>query len=186
MSKDDIMLDAEDRMEKALVSLERDFTKLRTGRASSALVEEIKVDYFGTPTPIKGVASISIPDSRTISIQPWDKGSFALIEKAIQTSDLGLTPTNDGKIIRIIIPSLTEERRKELSKLAKKYAEDAKVAVRNIRRDINDAMKKLEKNKEITEDDSKKALDDIQKMTDKFVAKCDERYQAKDKEIMDI
>ncbi len=186
MSKDEIMFDAEERMEKALVALERDFTKLRTGRASTTLVDDIKVDYYGTPTPIKGVASVSIPDSRTIAIQPWDKGSFALIEKAIQKSDLGLNPMNDGKIIRIVIPALTEDRRKELSKLAKKYAEDAKVAVRNIRRDVNDSMKKLEKDKLITEDESKKALDEIQKMTDKFVAKSDEKYQAKEKEIMDI
>ncbi len=186
MSKDEIMFDAEERMEKALVALERDFTKLRTGRASTTLVDDIKVDYYGTPTPIKGVASVSIPDSRTIAIQPWDKGSFALIEKAIQKSDLGLNPMNDGKIIRIVIPALTEDRRKELSKLAKKYSEDSKVAIRNIRRDVNDAMKKLEKDKLITEDESKKALEEVQKMTDKFVAKSDEKYQVKEKEIMDI
>ncbi len=186
MSKDEIMFDAEDRMEKALGALDREFTKLRTGRASTTLVDELKVDYYGTPTAIKGLASVSIPDSRTIAIQPWDKGSFALIEKAIQKSDLGLNPMNDGKIIRIAIPALTEERRKELSKLAKKYGEDAKVAIRNIRRDVNDGMKKLEKDKLVTEDESKKALDEIQKLTDKFVAKCDEKYQAKEKEIMDI
>ncbi len=186
MSVDEVMFDAEERMEKALGALDRDFGKLRTGRASTALVDEIKIDYYGTPTPIKGLASVSIPDSRTVAIQPWDKGSFALIEKAIQTSDLGLNPMNDGKIIRIVIPALTEERRKELSKLAKKYGEDAKVAIRNIRRDVNDSMKKLEKDKTITEDDMKKSLDDVQKMTDKFVAKCDEKYQAKEKEIMDI
>ncbi len=184
--KEEIMFDAEDRMEKALTSLDRDFTKLRTGRASTSLVDEIKVDYYGTPTPIKGLATVSIPDSRTISIQPWDKGAFSLIEKAIQISDLGLNPMNDGKLIRISIPPLTEERRKDLSKLAKKYAEDAKVAIRNIRRDVNDGMKKLEKDKSITEDESKKALEDIQKLTDKFVAKCDEKYVVKDKEIMDI
>ncbi len=186
MSKDEVMFDAEERMEKALIALDRDFTKLRTGRASTSLVDEIKVDYYGTPTPIKGLASVSIPDSRTIAIQAWDKGSFPLIEKAIQKSDLGLNPMNDGKIIRIVIPALTEERRKELSKLAKKYGEDAKVAIRNIRRDVNDAMKKLEKDKVINEDESKKALDEIQKLTDKYVAKCDEKYQAKEKEIMDI
>ncbi len=186
MSVDEIMFDAEDRMEKALVALDRDFGKLRTGRASTALVDEIKIDYYGTPTPIKGVASVSIPDSRTVAIQPWDKGSFALIEKAIQTSDLGLNPMNDGKIIRIVIPALTEERRKELSKLAKKYGEDAKVAIRNIRRDVNDSMKKLEKDKVISEDDMKKSLDDVQKVTDKYVAKCDEKFVAKEKEIMEL
>lgn len=186
MSKDELMFDAEERMEKALIALDRDFTKLRTGRASPSLVDEIKVDYYGTPTPIKGVATVSIPDSKTIAIQPWDRGAFALIEKAIQKSDLGLNPMNDGKLIRIVIPALTEERRKELSKLAKKYGEDAKVALRNIRRDVNDAMKKLEKEKLISEDEVKKALDEIQKVTDKYVAKCDVKYQAKDKEIMDI
>lgn len=186
MSKDEIMFDAEERMEKALVSLDREFTKLRTGRASPSLVDEIKVDYYGTPTAIKGLATISIPDSRTISIQPWDKGSFAPIEKAIQKSELGLNPMNDGKLIRIVIPALTEERRKELSKLAKKYGEDAKIAIRNIRRDANDTMKKLEKEKSMNEDECKKAQDEVQKMTDKFVAKCDEKYHAKEKEIMDI
>ncbi len=186
MSKDELIFDAEERMEKALIALDKDFTKLRTGRASTSLVDDIKVDYYGTMTPIKGLASVSVPDSKTVAIQPWDKGAYALIEKAIQKSDLGLNPMNDGKIIRIVIPALTEERRKELSKLAKKYGEEAKVAVRNIRRDVNDAMKKLEKNKEITEDDSKKALEEIQKITDKYVAKCDEKYAEKDKEIMEI
>jgi ribosome recycling factor len=186
MDRDEILLDTEDRMEKALTSLERDFAKLRTGRASTALVEGMKVDYYGTPTLINQMASVAVPDSRTLTIQPWDKGAFALVEKAILKSDLGLTPVNDGKIIRISIPALTEERRKELVKVSRKYTEEAKVAVRNVRRDANESLKKLEKAKNITEDELKKASDDVQKLTDKFVAKCDERCQAKEKEIMEI
>ncbi|MCL1985265.1 MAG: ribosome recycling factor [Betaproteobacteria bacterium] len=186
MDKDDILFDTEDRMEKALASLERDFAKLRTGRASTALVDGIKVDYYGTSTLINQMASVAVPDSRTVTIQPWDRGAFALVEKAILKSDLGLTPANDGKIIRISIPALTEERRKELVKISRKYTEEAKVAMRNVRRDANDNLKKLEKGKNITEDELKKAGDDVQKLTDKFVTKCDERCQAKEKEIMEL
>ena len=186
MDKDTIMLDAEERMEKALVALDRDFGKLRTGRATTALVDSIKVDYYGTPTPVSQMSSVSVPDSRTLAIQPWDKGGMALIEKAILKSDLGLTPVNDGKVIRISIPPLTEERRKDLSKVAKKYSEDGKVALRNIRRDANEGLKKLEKDKVLTEDDLKKATEEVQKLTDKFVALVDKKLQAKEKEIMDI
>jgi len=190
MDKDEVLLDAEDRMEKALAALERDFARLRTGRAGTALVDGIKVDYYGTPTPISQMASVAVPDSRTVTIQPWDKGAFALVEKAILKSDLGLTPVNDGRIIRISIPALTEERRKELVKVSRKYAEEAKVAVRNVRRDANEGLKKLEKakdkDKKITEDELKKAGEDVQKLTDKFVGRCDERCQAKEKEIMEI
>ncbi len=186
MDRDELLLDAEDRMEKALVALERDYGKLRTGRATTGLVEDIKVDYYGTPTPIKQLASVAVPDSRTVTIQPWDRGAFSLVEKAILKSDLGLTPMNDGKLIRIAIPPLTEERRKELSKVAKKYTEDAKVAIRNIRRDVNDALKKLEKDKVLSEDELKKAMDDIQKLTDSYVAKSDAKASAKEKEIMEI
>lgn len=186
MDKDTIMLDAEERMEKALVALDRDFGKLRTGRATTALVDSIKVDYYGTPTPVSQMSSVSVPDSRTLAIQPWDKGGMALIEKAILKSDLGLTPVNDGKVIRISIPPLTEERRKDLSKVAKKYSEDGKVALRNIRRDANEGLKKLEKDKVLTEDDLKKATEEVQKLTDKFVVLVDKKLQAKEKEIMDI
>ncbi len=186
MDKDSIFLETEDRMDKAVVALERDFGKLRTGRASTSLVDNIKVDYYGTPTPISQLASVAVPDSRTVTIQPWDRGAFAGVEKAILKSDLGLTPVNDGKVIRISIPPLTEERRKELSKIARKYGEEAKVAVRNIRRDANDQLKKLEKDKVLSEDELKKAMDDIQKMTDKFVALVDSKCQTKEKEIMDI
>ena len=132
------------------------------------------------------MASVAVPDSRTLTIQPWDKGGIAVVEKAILKSDLGLTPVNDGKIIRIVIPPLTEERRKELVKVARKYSEEAKVAVRNVRRDANDGLKKLEKDKEITEDELKKAVDDVQKLTDRFVGEVDKKCAGKEKEIMDI
>ena len=186
MDKDTLFLDIEERMEKALSALEKDFTKLRTGRASTGLVENIRVDYYGTPTPIQQLASVAVPDSRTVTIQPWDKNAFALVEKSILKSDLGLTPMNDGKVIRISIPPLTEERRKDLSKLAKKYTEDAKVAIRNIRRDANEQLKKMEKDKTLTEDDLKKSMDEIQKLTDSFVAKADTKAATKEKEIMEI
>lgn len=185
---DAVKKDAEDRMEKALAALERDFGKLRTGRASTSLVDGLKVDYYGTPTPVGQLASVATPDSRTITIQPWDRGSFALVEKAILKSDLGLTPVNDGKIIRIGIPPLTEDRRKELVKVARKYSEETKVAIRNIRRDANDALKKLEKDKEkgLSEDEIKKAQDLVQKLTDGYVAKVDQKCQGKEKEIMEL
>lgn len=186
MDQDSILFDAEERMEKALATLEREFGRLRTGRASTSLVESLRVDYYGTPTPISQLASIAIPDSRTITIQPWDRGAFSGVEKAILKSDLGLNPVNDGKIIRIIIPPLTEERRKELVKIARKYGEDGKVAVRNVRRDANEQFKKLEKDKVLSEDALKKATEDVQKLTDKFVAKVDEKCQGKEKEIMDL
>lgn len=183
---DSIKITADDKMVKAIASLERDFAKLRTGRATTALVDDVKVDYYGAVSPINQIASVAIPDSRTITIQPWDKGAFALIEKAILASDLGLTPINDGKLIRINIPLLTEERRKELVKVSRKYAEDAKVAVRNIRREANDAFKKLEKNKDISEDDCKRGQDELQKLTDDTVAQIDKVTQDKEKEIMDF
>ena len=186
MDIDSILLDAEDRMEKALAALDREFAKLRTGRATTALVDGIKADYYGTPTPISQMASVAVPDSRTLTIQPWDKGGIALIEKAILKSDLGLTPVNDGKVVRIVMPPLTEERRKDLSKVARKYSEDAKVAVRNVRRDANDSLKKLEKDTVITEDDQKRATEDVQKLTDKYVADVDKKCAAKEKEIMEI
>ena len=186
MDIDGILLDTEDRMEKALASLEREFAKLRTGRATTALVDGIKADYYGTPTPISQMASVAVPDSRTITIQPWDKGGISVVEKAILKSDLGLTPVNDGRLIRISIPPLTEERRKELVKVSRKYGEDAKVAIRNVRRDANDSLKKLEKDKTITEDEQKKAEADVQKLTDRFVSETDKKCAAKEKEIMDI
>ena len=178
--------DCTNRMQKSIDSLEKDFAKLRTGRASTALVDSIRVEYYGTPTPLNQVASVSIPDSRTISISPWDRNAFSNIEKAIMKSDLGLTPINDGRAIRINIPPLTEERRKDLVKMAKKYTEEAKVAIRNVRRDVNEALKKMQAAKEISEDDLHKAQDDVQKATDSFVKKADSVLAEKEKEIMEI
>lgn len=178
--------DCTNRMQKSIDSLEKDFSKLRTGRASTALVDSIRVEYYGTPTPLNQVASVSIPDSRTISIAPWDRNAFNSIEKAIMKSDLGLTPINDGRAIRINIPVLTEERRKDLVKMAKKYTEDTKVAIRNVRRDANDALKKMHTAKEISEDDLHKAQDEVQKTTDLFVKKADAVLAEKEKEIMEI
>jgi ribosome recycling factor len=183
---DTVLKDAKSRMDKAVASLEKEFSHLRTGRASVSLLDGLKVDYYGTLTPIDQIASLSTPDSRTITIQPWDRAAFGLVEKAIQKSDLGLTPVNDGKIIRIGIPPLTEDRRKELVKVGKKYTEEAKVAVRNIRRDANDALKKLQKDKAISEDDLRKGEADIQKTTDSYVTKLDQALARKEKEIMEI
>ena len=183
---DEILLDAEERMEKALVALDREFGRLRTGRAHASLVDHIVVDYYGAPTPIGQLASVAVPESRTLTIQPWDKGAFPLVEKAIINSDLGLNPMNDGKLIRISIPMLTEERRRELVKLAKKSVEDAKIAIRNVRRDANEQMKKLEKAKDISEDDCHRGQDDVQKLTDTFVAKADSKGSEKEAEIMEI
>ena len=183
---DTILLDAEERMDKALNALQRDFGKLRTGRASSTLVDDIKADYYGTPTPISQMASVAVPDSRTLTIQPWDKGGLAVIEKAILKSDLGLTPVNDGKIIRISMPPLTEERRKELAKQVKKYAEEAKVAVRNIRRDGIEKFKKQQKASEITEDDYKIMEKEFQKKVEDYIKKVDDLAAKKEKELFEL
>lgn len=175
-----------DRMIGAVDALRKDFSSIRTGRASLALLDGISVDYYGTFTPIQQLASLSIPESRQIAIQPWEHRIIPEMEKAILKSDLGLTPMNDGKTIRINIPILTEERRKHLVKVAKKRAEEGKVAVRNIRRDSNEELKKLEKEKHLSEDDAKKEHDDIQKITDSFIKKIDEVLQHKEKEIMEV
>jgi ribosome recycling factor len=181
-----VFKDSKQRMDKAIKSLKKDFSKLRTGRASSTLVEDIHVDYYNTPTPLNQLASISIPDSRTIAIQPWDRNCIGDVEKAIMKSDLGLNPINDGKIIRINIPPLTEERRKELAKVAKKYNEDTKIAIRNIRREANDQLKKMKNSKDISEDDMHKGQEKIQKLTDDFVSQADELLQEKENEIMEL
>lgn len=176
---------AEERMEKAIGTLKREFASLRAGKASPALLDRIQVDYYGSPTPVNQLANISTPDSRTIMIQPWDKSSLSEIERAIMKSDLGMTPSNDGSQIRLTVPMLTEERRVELVKIAKKLAEEAKVAIRNIRRDANDSIKKLEKT-EISEDESKRYQDDIQKVTDKYIAESEKVLAAKEKEILEV
>ncbi|RJQ41542.1 MAG: ribosome recycling factor [Nitrospiraceae bacterium] len=186
MMEKELKRKAVERMDHSIEALKKEFASVRTGRASLALLDGIKVDYYGTPTPLQQVASLSVPESRQIAIQPWDPKTISEIEKAIMKSDLGLTPTNDGKVIRINMPSLTEERRKQLVKVVKKNAEDAKVAVRNIRRDVNDEIKKLEKEKHLSEDDTKKSLDEIQKFTDSYVKKIDEILVHKEKEIMEV
>ncbi|GAA0134182.1 ribosome recycling factor [Paenibacillus sp. YSY-4.3] len=176
---------AEERMDKAIQALKRDLATLRAGRANPSLLDRIQVDYYGTPTPVNQLANVNTPDSRTLMIQPWDKSSLAEIERAIQKSDLGLTPANDGSMIRLSIPPLTEERRVDLVKMTKKFGEEAKVAIRNIRRDANDDIKKLEKT-EISEDESRRHQEDIQKSTDKFIAEVDKVLAAKEKEIMEV
>ncbi|HWR03601.1 MAG TPA: ribosome recycling factor [Humidesulfovibrio sp.] len=178
--------DGKKRMAGALSSLTKEFSRLRTGRASVTLIEPIMADYYGNPTPVGQIASVSVPDARTITIQPWDKAAFGAVEKAILKSDLGLNPVNDGKMIRISLPPLTEERRKDLVKLAKKFTEEAKVAVRNVRRDLNEATKKLQKDKDITEDEQRKLEAEVQKLTDETIKKCDEAFSAKEKEILEL
>lgn len=173
-------------MQASIEALKKKFASVRTGRASLSLLDGLTIDYYGTPTPLQQVASLSLPDSRQIVIQPWEQKIIPEIEKAIMKSDLGITPMNDGKLIRINIPALTEERRKQLVKVVKKEAEEAKVAVRNIRRDINEDLKKLEKEKHISEDDIKKEHDEVQKLTDSFVKKVDELLEHKEKEIMEV
>jgi ribosome recycling factor len=182
----DIYADAEDRMNKALDSLERDFKKLRTGRASVSLVDGIKVGYYGTPTPLNQLATLTIPDPRTIMIQPWDVSIIGEVEKAILKSELGLTPMNDGKLIRINIPPLTAERRRELVKVVKKMAEETKVAMRNVRRDANEMVKDLKKDKEISEDEQFRAQEETQKVTDEFIKRIDTLFTLKEKEILEI
>jgi ribosome recycling factor len=173
---------AEERMKKSLGALGDDFNLLRTGRASAALFDKVRVEYYGTPTPLNQLANISIPEARLIVIQPFDRNSIVDIEKAILSSELGLNPGNDGKVIRISIPPLNEERRKELVKQAKSLAENARVSVRNIRRDTNDQIK----NGDFTEDEQKKGIEEIQKLTDKYVEKIGEAFKQKEKEIMEV
>ncbi|MBB3867862.1 ribosome recycling factor [Parageobacillus toebii NBRC 107807] len=177
---------AKEKMDKAVQAFTRELATIRAGRANPSLLEKVTVDYYGMPTPIIQLASISVPEARLLVIQPYDKSVIKDIEKAILSSDLGLTPSNDGSVIRITIPPLTEERRRELVKLVKKYSEDAKVAVRNIRRDANDELKKLEKNGEITEDELRGYTDDVQKLTDDHIAKIDTITKEKEKEVMEV
>ena len=177
---------ATERMEGAIDALKKEFGSVRTGRASLSLLDGIMVDYYGTLTPLQQLASLSVPESRQIAIQPWEQRIIPEIEKAIMKSDLGLTPSNDGKFIRIGIPTLTEERRKQLVKVVRKRAEEGKVAIRNIRRDTNEELKKLEKEKHLSEDDAKKSHDEIQKLTDSYIAKVDEVLRHKENEIMEV
>lgn len=175
----------EERMEKSIASLKDSFNAIRTGRASAALFDKVRVDYYGSKSPLNQVATISIPEARSVIIQPFDKTLIGEIEKAIQTADLGVNPSNDGKVIRIAIPPLTAERRKELVKQAKSIAETSRTAIRNIRRDGNDELKKLQKSGELTEDSLKQEEDKLQKLTDKYIAEINKIYDSKEKEILE-
>ncbi len=182
----EVLNTAKEKMEKTLKVLGSDFAAIRAGRANPAVLDRIMVDYYGTPTPINQMAAISVQDARVLVIQPWDKSSLKSIEKAIQASDLGINPTNDGSVIRLAFPQLTEERRKELCKEIKKMGEESKVAVRAIRRDANDKVKAMKKDGELTEDDVKQFDKDIQKLTDKYVESVDSAVSVKEKEILSI
>ncbi len=181
-----IMQDGKTRMEDVIAATKKTFSGIRTGRANPGLLDRIVVSYYGTPTPLNQMASVSVPEPRLLVITPWDKSSIKDIEKAILMSDLGLMPTNDGSVIRIAIPTLTEERRKDLVRLVRQDAEDHRVAVRNIRRELNEAVKKLEKNGDISEDESRRVQENIQKQTDRFIKEIDELLEAKEKEIMEV
>ena len=176
----------EERIAKSISLLKEDLNTVRAGRANPALLDKVMVDYYGCPTPLKNLSNVSVPDPRTLMITPFDAKSIGDIEKGINIADIGITPTNDGKVIRLVVPQLTEERRKELTKTTKKMGEDAKVAIRNLRRDVNDHLKKAQKEGELTEDDLKKELDKVQKTTDKAVKDIDDIIAAKDKEILEV
>ena len=183
---DDTLRDAEHRMQSAVSALDRDLDTVRTGRARPALVETLKVEYYGTPTPLNQLATINAPEPRLITIQPWDKTQLGTIEKAIQKSDIGLNPTNDGNIIRLVVPPLTEDRRKELVKVVHKKAEDGRVAVRNVRRDSLEVLRKLQHDKEVSDDDERRAQERLQKLTDKFVAEIDRHGYTKEQELLEV
>ncbi|WP_413167235.1 ribosome recycling factor [Capilliphycus salinus ALCB114379] len=180
------LAEVESSMKKAVESTQRSFNTIRTGRANTSLLDRVMVEYYGSPTPLKSLATINTPDASTITIQPFDPKTVDLIEKAISLSDVGLTPNNDGSIIRLNIPPLTSERRQEFVKLASKYAEEGKVSVRNVRRDAVDSVRKQEKNKDISEDEARDLQDQIQKLTDKYTAKIDDLLEAKEKDIQTV
>lgn len=182
----DVIKKSEDKMKAVIEAENREFAGIRTGRANPSILDRVTVDYYDTPTPLAQVATISVPEPKMIIVTPWDKSLLQKIEKAISKSDVGLVPANDGTVIRLAIPHLTEERRKELVKLAKKIAEEMRVAVRNIRRDVNEELKTMEKSSEITEDDLKRAQDEVQKLTDKYISEVDKHLTAKENEIMQV
>jgi ribosome recycling factor len=182
----DVKSNASAGMTKALESFKRDLSKVRTGRASLSLLDDVKVDYYGTPTPLNQVGSMAVPEPRLITIQPWEKNLIGEIEKAILKADLGLNPNSDGQIIRLVFPPLTEERRKEMVKQVKRMGEDAKVGIRNVRREANDTLKRLEKDKDITEDDLKRGEKEIQDVTDDFVSRVDKVIEEKEKDLMEL
>lgn len=182
----DVLAQAKDKMEKSISAYSRELASIRAGRANASLLDRISVDYYGAPTPINQLAGVSVPEARLLVITPYDKTILGEIEKAIMKSDIGITPTNDGNVIRLTIPALTEERRKELVKVVKKEAEEAKIAVRNVRRDANEDLKKLEKNGDITEDELRGFNDDVQKLTDQSIVKIDDLAKEKEKEILAV
>ena len=184
MTVNDIYRDAESRMKKSLEHLHHELTRIRTGRATPALLDVVKVQYYGSPMPLNQVSTVSAPEARMLVVQPWDKGMIGEIEKAILSSDLGLNPTNDGNVVRVPIPELSEERRQDLLKVIRKMCEETRVAMRNVRRDANEHVKVLEKKHEVSEDESHKMLDKIQKMTDDYIKKVDELFHAKENEIL--
>jgi ribosome recycling factor len=186
MMLNEITNEAEHKMKRAIQVIKEELSHIRTGRASSALVENIKVEYYGAPTSLKEIANISVPEADLIVIQPWDKNCVNDVEKAIWKEDLGLTPNNDGTIIRLSIPPMTEERRREIAKIVKKETESSKVAIRNVRREINDKIKKMEKDSEISEDQSKELFKEIQELTDDYIKKIDDIYKTKESEIMKV
>jgi ribosome recycling factor len=181
-----VFKDSEGMMKKAVEALLHELSKMRTGRASLSVLDDVRVDYYGTPTPLNQLATLGLPDSRTISIQAWDSSAVGAIERAIQKADLGLNPINDGKLIRLPVPPLNEERRKELAKVIRKHGEECKVSVRNARRDANEELKKLKKDSSITEDDEKKGHERIQKLTDDYTKKIEDILAHKEKDIMEV
>jgi ribosome recycling factor len=186
MPVQDVVNKAQAAMKKTLDHLQQDFSKVRTGRASAAILDPVRVDYYGSPMPINQVASMAVPDPRTIVVQPFEKAMLTPIEKAIREADLGLNPSNDGNVVRVPIPMLTEERRKEIVKTCKKFAEDSRIAIRNIRRDHNEVLKKVEKDEHLSEDERKRGEQEIQKVTDRFIKNVDEMTEAKEKEVMAV
>jgi ribosome recycling factor len=182
----EVIKNMKDHMDKTVDALRREYQKVRTGRANLGLLDDIRIDYYGTPSPLSQVATLSVPEPRTITLQPWETKMISVIEKAIMNANLGLTPANDGKVIRLNLPALTEERRKDIAKQLRKMAEEAKVAARNIRRDANDELKKLEKNKKISEDDLKRAEKEVQDVTNNYITKIDEVLAHKEKEVMEV
>ncbi len=186
MPVQDVVNNAQAAMKKAIDHLTQELVRIRTGRASTALLDSVRVDYYGTPTPLSQIGTLSVPDARTIVVQPYEKPMLGVVEKAIREADLGFNPSNDGNVIRVPVPMLTEERRKEFVKMCKKIAEDSRIAIRNVRRDHNEVLKKVEKDEHLSEDDRKRGEADIQKLTDKFIKNVDDVLEKKEKEVMEI
>jgi ribosome recycling factor len=186
MSLEELTLEAEEKMEKVVAAFASNLQTIRTGRANPAIVDKIRLDYFGTPTPLKGVATLSVPEARVLAIDPWDKKMIPEIEKALRASDIGINPVNNGVLIRLVMPEMTEERRRDLTKIIKGKAEESRVSIRNVRRDYNAQLKKMEKDKEITEDDNRNQQKVIQDLTDEYIKKVDQVLEHKEKEIMTV